>query len=147
MMTLMPTRTLPEDAGFTLLEVLVAFVIAALALGVLFEGAVGGIRATQVADRTAEALTRARSHLATVGNGVVLRPTTQEGDDGSLYHWTLRIAPLQSVASGTGRQASRLVLYGVQVTESWPDSSSGGDHTRVVILRTRRLGSQAGAGS
>ncbi len=145
MMASMPRSPPADDAGFTLLEVLVAFVIAALALGVLFEGAVGGLRSTRVSDRTEEALARARSHLATVGHGVALRPTTQEGDDGSAYHWSLRIAPQQSAAGSNGPQAPRLVLYAVQVTESWSDPGSG-DGTRAVVLRSERLGTQAAAG-
>lgn len=131
------------EAGFTLLEVLVAFVIAALALGVLFEGAVGGLRATRVADRTEEALSRAQSHLATIGNGVALRATTQEGEDGTTYHWTIAITPLQSASFGSGgASAPRLSLFRVVVTESWPE----GDHTRRVSLRTERLGTSPGSG-
>ncbi len=141
----MPSPPPADDAGFTLLEVLVAFVIAALALGVLFEGAVEGLRSTRVADRTEEALTRARSHLATIGHGVTLRPTTQEGEDGTSFHWSLRIVPEGSAAGGGGPQAPRLVLYAVQVTESWPDAGSG-DGTRAVVLRTERLGTQPASG-
>ncbi len=141
----MPSPPPADDAGFTLLEVLVAFVIAALALGVLFEGVVEGLRSTRVADRTEEALTRARSHLAAVGHGVALRPITQEGEDGTSFHWSLRIVPERSASGSGGPQAPRLVLYAVQVTESWPDAGSG-DGTRAVVLRTERLGTQAASG-
>ena len=161
-----PGTARTDDAGFTLLEVLVAFVIAALALGVLFEGAVEGIRSARIADRTQEAMSRAQSHLATVGHGVVLAPSTQEGEDGSGFHWSLRIVRLQSAAMGStggsnnglngasqnggsglgNAQGMRAVLYAVQVTESWPDEAAAGDHTRSVTLRTERLGQQQGAG-
>lgn len=149
------------DSGFTLLEVLVAFVIAALALGVLFEGAVEGIRSTRIADRTQEAMSRAQSHLATIGHGVALGPLTQEGEDGSGFHWSLRIVLLQSATIGSsdgsnggfgngggdsaGKQP-RAALYAVQVTESWPDEAAAGDHTRSVTLRTERLGQLQGGG-
>ena len=149
-------RPAARDAGFTLLEVLVAFVIAALALGVLFEGAVEGIRSTRIADRTQEALSRAQSHLATIGHGTPLRAQTQEGEDGHGYHWRLHIAPLQSTTIGSSSnhggvqtlssQSPLAVLYSVQLTESWSDEASAGDHTRAVTLSTERLGQQPGAG-
>ena len=151
MMRRMPSRPPPADAGFTLLEVLVAFVIAALALGVLFEGAVEGIRSTRIGDQAEEALSRARSHLATVGHGVTLAPTTQEGNDGSSYHWSLRILPLQSAAIATlgagegAAQGPRVVLYSVQVTERWSEDADGAGG-RAVVLRTERVGMQRGSG-
>jgi len=61
-----------RQPGFTLLEVLVALVIAALAMGVLFSGAVSGLRAARLGGHYAEALSRARSHLAAIGPGAPL---------------------------------------------------------------------------
>ena len=43
------------QSGFTLLEVMIAFVIAALAIGALFGGTVSGLNATSVAARYDEA--------------------------------------------------------------------------------------------
>ena len=131
-----PHAAAARDGGFTLLEVLVAFAIAALALGVLFEGAVGGIRSTRVADRTVEALSRAQSHLAAVGQGIPLGPGTQGGDDGGGYRWSVRIRTARSASTGT----MRVVLYAVQVTESWDNGSGGDGSGRSVVLRTERLG-------
>jgi general secretion pathway protein I len=125
------------DAGFTLLEVLVAFVIAALALGVLFQGAIEGLAAVHLADRTAEALSRARSHLAAVGHGIPLRTQTQEGEDGSGFSWSLQIRPLESAAlpqsGGDPQHPARETLFAVRVTESW----NGPQGRRGVTLATR----------
>ena len=52
--------------GFTLLEVMVAFAIAALALAALTQAALGGLHATQAAAHTQEALSLAQSRLAAV---------------------------------------------------------------------------------
>ena len=38
-----------REAGFTLLEVMVAFIIAALAITLLYNGATGGLNATETA--------------------------------------------------------------------------------------------------
>ena len=121
-----------------MLEVLVAFVIAALALGVLFQGAIEGLASVHLADRTTEALTRARSHLAAVGHGIPLRTQTQEGKDGSGFSWSLAIRPLSSAplsqAGGDPQHPAHETLFEVQVTESW-DAPQGRRGTTLVTRR------------
>jgi general secretion pathway protein I len=117
-----------SDRGFTLIEVLVAFVIAALALGALFQGAAGSLAATGTSGRYDEALSRARSHLAAIGHGIPLSPATQQGEEGHDFQWKVVITPI-----GT---ASALALYSVQVTEGWQDTAG----TRRITLVTRRIG-------
>ena len=53
--------------GFSLLEILVAFVIMALALGVLMRVFSGPLNSTAVADHYAEARLNAESKLASIG--------------------------------------------------------------------------------
>jgi general secretion pathway protein I len=135
----MGSETPSSQSGFTLLEVLVAFVIAALALGVLFQGAIEGLAAVHLADRTTEALNRAQSHLASVGHGIPLRTQTQQGEDGSGFHWSVAIRPLQSAAlvqggGGDAQHPMRETLFEVRVTESW----DGPQGQRGSTLTTRR---------
>jgi len=94
-----------DERGFTLLEVLVAFVIAAMAVAVLVEGVLGGLRSADVAGRYEEAIARARSRLAALGTNIVAGDT--QGDDGGSYHWHLRVAPNASklIASDVVRGA------------------------------------------
>ena len=130
-------RARSTQAGFTLLEVLVAFVIAALALGVLFQGAIEGLAAVHLADRTEEAVNRARSHMAAVGHGIPLRTQTQQGDDGSGFTWSLSIRPLESapmLQGGDAQHPARETLFEVRVTESW----DGPEGNRGTTLTTRR---------
>ena len=71
-----------DERGFLLLEVLIAFIIAILALGVLFRATGDGLRASQQAQDYEEAVVRARSHLAMATRGGSLMPGTWNGDDG-----------------------------------------------------------------
>ena len=82
-----------REGGFTLLEVLVAFAIAAAALTALTQGALGGLHSVRVSGHVQEATSRARSRLATLGRGVPLAPGEQEGDDGGGFRWRQRVAP------------------------------------------------------
>lgn len=131
-------RQSDRQAGFTLIEVLVAFVIVTLALTVAYRGMLDGVTATQLSNRMQDALSRAQSHMAAIGHGMQLAPLEQGGDDGSTFHWHIRITPAQT-ATGT---SSSLALYHVQVTESWSDPSAGSGR-RAVVLRSLRLAARA----
>ncbi len=130
-----------QDHGFTLLEVLVAFIIAALAMSELFSVAASDLRAVQAAGRYQEALSRARSHLAAIGLDGALVAGDQQGDDGGGYHWRVRIAQVASAAlpdapmASLAQQAPRPALYAVMVAVSWQE----GGQVRLVRLNTERV--------
>ena len=124
-----------REAGFTLLEVLVAFVIAALALAALFSGALGGLRAAATSGRYLEAVSRAESHLAAATTGDALAAGDRQGDEGQGFHWRVRIAPAQVAAPDPGSPGKPvLTLYAVSSAISW----SEGGRTRTVQLDTER---------
>jgi len=124
------------DEGFTLLEAVVAFAIAALALAVLYRGAAEGLRATRTAGDVREAIARARSHLA--AQSVSLVPGDQQGDDGGGFHWRIRTTPIGSFAPPAGEtgQPASVTLYALSVSISWKTDG----HTREVQLDSERLG-------
>ncbi len=131
-----------DEFGFTLLEVLIALAIAGLALGVLFQGTIAGLAATQAAGRYEEALERARSHLAALAGSGALAPVDDEGDDGGGYRWRHHVAVLTTDASALGSlrpsQAAGppITLYAVSVAIAWTADGS----ERGVTLETERLG-------
>ncbi len=125
-----------RERGFTLLEVLVAFAIAAIALSLLARTAIDGMRSAEISGRYTEALARARSHLAGIASPPV--PGDYQGDEGQGFHWHLRIATADRV---TTRQSLRVGLYDVTVAISWDE----GTQKRVVTLATKRAASLSGA--
>jgi general secretion pathway protein I len=129
--------------GFTLLEVLIAFVIAALALGVMFNVAVDALKSTAISARYEEAVVRARSHLAMATKGGSLMPGDWSGDDGDGYRWRIHVVPVsETTTRTTGGPAVPLVLYAVSVSITWTDN----DHTRQVQLDTEQIGQPIGNG-
>ena len=131
----------PRCGGFTLLEVVVALAIAAVALVGLFQAGSGGLFAVDTAARVQEAVQRAKSHLAAVGRDAALVQGDFTDDDGSGYRWRLRVRPVASrqvLAVGGSANATE-TLFEVEVTISWPGRS--GD--RSVVLKTLRPGSAA----
>lgn len=127
-------------AGFTLVEVLVAFVIAGLALVALFRGGIDGLVATRVASRMEEALARAQSRLAASCHGARLAPGVQSGEDGGGFAWRTQVltAATANVPRGSDEEPKpplRATLFAVRVTVSW----GGTLRAREVSLATSCL--------
>ncbi len=142
-------RARPGEAGFTLLEVLVALAIAIPALVLLYRQGAAAMGVTRTAAAYQEAISRAQSRLdALTGTG--LAAGEQAGDDGGGFRWRTRVAPVASVslpsrpssrpvsnrASNRASSGAGSTLYAVAVEISWP----GPTGMRRFLLETRRLG-------
>src|SRR5712692_215354 len=79
--------------GFTLLEVLVAFAITALALVALVRGASAGLGSSDTATRTIEAVGRVQSLLAQVGVVSPLAPGETTGEQDG-FRWRIVVTPV-----------------------------------------------------
>lgn len=130
-----------RSEGFTLLEVMIAFVIAGIAVVALIHASGGGLAATRAGTQYAEAVSRARSHLAVVSSGTAITPGDSEGDDGGGFHWRLRIVPEASTVVALPGPARRpglpVTLYAVSAWISWRD----GGNTRAIRVDTAQVGS------
>ncbi len=134
-------RTLPSgQRGFGLLEVLIALVIAGIAFATVFRAAAESIRATAVAARYQDAISRARSHLDGISASLVAGE--QEGDDGGGFRWRVRAGVVDSTGKhdaggGPAHNTDMLVvtLYAATVWITWRE----GGQDRVVQLDSARL--------
>jgi general secretion pathway protein I len=131
------------QAGFTLLEVIIALIIAGMAAAALMAAVGIGLRATRTATMVDQALVRAKSRLAAATHGARLVAGDTRGDDGGGFRWRLHVAPMASAVIrptgvvGPRRAASvPVVLYAVSVWIGWDD----GGTEREVRLDTEHIG-------
>lgn len=125
----MRTRS-DREAGFTLIEVMIAFIIVAASIGIIYRGMLDGVAAEHLANAMHEALSRAQSHMDAVGHGMKIGAVSQNGEDGSGFHWRVTMSP--QLSSGG------LALYHITVTESWTDPMAASGR-RALTLSTLRL--------
>lgn len=126
------------DRGFTLIEVLIAFLIAAMAVAALVRATTGAVMSSRVAGRYDEAVARAQSHLAAL-SASPLTDSDRQGDEGGGFHWRVRVA-----AAGAAHPARQfraipqgaVTLYRITVTLTWTEAG----RSRAVQLDSARLG-------
>jgi general secretion pathway protein I len=111
-----------SQRGFTLIEVVVAFVLLTLVLSVSFEiFSRGMVRAGDLDDRS-RALVVAQSHLALAGVDEALREgmTSGESED-RRYQWSVTVRRADELAAGADGKApsSTYALYRVDVHVGW----------------------------
>lgn len=122
-------------SGFSLLEVLVAFVILALALGVLMRVFSGSLNNIGTSARYTQALALAESKLAAVGIDTPLERGESAGVDGQGNSWRITVKPHQEASSGPENVAMPLELYEVEVNVGWEE---GPKKPRTLKLTTLR---------
>lgn len=131
-----------RSRGFTLIEVIVAFVLLSLVLATGFEIFSTGLRRAGDLDGYSRAIVVAQSKLASVGLDQPLQAGAIEGDseDGRV-HWVLDMQPVEDeVAPGQVQPGpGTYMLYRVQATVSWPGPDA---RQRSYSLSTLALGAR-----
>jgi general secretion pathway protein I len=133
---------LQNTAGFSLLEVLVAFVILTIVAGTLFKIFSGALANASAAEDYSRAVLVAESVLAETASAKPLREGTSEGRaDGGRIQWTARVAAYAppDVPPDLEAQAQAIAtrLFRVSVDVAFPAPTGG---TRTVALATTRIG-------
>lgn len=131
-------RRLPRrQTGFTLLEVLVAFVLAAIGIVALMQAFAGGLRNLGKMDEYAMAAMVAESRLAEIG---ILYPVAEgemEGvEEGDKYHWRVLVSPYEDPDGLAVATEESPGLYLVEVEVSW----SAGRKPASFRLQSLRAG-------
>lgn len=126
-----------DNRGFTLIEIVVALLVLAIASAVIFEGFSVGFRNARTADDFAQAVLIAQSKLAPAGVAEPLSAGVTSGEELDKYAWTVRVDPVE-VALEAGATPSELEPFLLAVDVTWSD----GGTERTVSLSTLRLATQ-----
>ena len=123
-----------RQSGFSLLEVLVAFALLSISLGVLLQVFATGLRNAGLADDYTRATLYAESILAAIGREVPLTEGERSGPVNDQFSWRSTVSAYSEGLPDLQKTSVR--AYRVSVEVYWP----GRLHSnRSVILETLRL--------
>lgn len=121
-----PLENSKNNSGFGMIEVVVAFVMLSLALGVLLGGLTVGMRNTDRAAQAGLAVLYAQSLLAETGSVTPLAEGESSGRTDSGYRWKRQITRLPD------SDAAAVASFTVSVSVTPPDN---GAPVRIQTLR------------
>lgn len=140
-----------RQRGFSLIEVVLAFVLLAVSLGILVAILGGGLAQVRQASDVSEATLLAQSLMDEVGVLAPVTPGRREGISGDRrYRWTLTVAEAPDPAPPPdlplAQEAAAVpapVLYRIEVVVGWGE----GEYARQAAFATLRARTRdAGAG-
>lgn len=117
-----------RQRGFSLLELLVAFSIMAISLGLLYRVAGGSLRSVSDVSQHQQATWLAESLLAS--RQVVRADGWNESGESGGYNWQVRSSPYPTGLNGP----KAIPLHEIQVEISWPMGARTGRLQAVTLL-------------
>ena len=125
-----------KQQGFSLLEILIAFSILALSLGILLKIFSAGVNTAVVAEDYTAAVQIAESLMAKTGVETPLQADQASGLENEKYHWLVEVSPFEFNPENVDTTAITAVLFKVKVIVSWGDDNA---NDRQVELTTLKL--------
>ncbi len=130
-----------KQQGFSLLEMLIAFSILAISLGILLKIFSTGITTAQVAENYTTAVQIANNVIAKTGVESPLKIGESVGVENNFYHWRVRISPQTFTSPELDLRALPVELFNVNVLVWWGDDDKTDD--RVLELNTMKLAAKS----
>jgi general secretion pathway protein I len=120
-----------QNNGFSLLEILVAFSILAIALPVLLKIFSAGVNTAFIAEQYTAAVQIAESRMAVVGVEDDLLVGESSGIEDEKFHWRTVVSVINNPVNDT--EESSIEYLQVEVVVSWDDSAN---QTRLLELNS-----------
>ncbi|MGZ8162157.1 MAG: type IV pilus modification PilV family protein [Methylobacter sp.] len=121
-----------KQAGFSLLEILIAFTILAFSLSILLNIFSTGANTAVVAEEYTAAVQIAESLMAKTGVETDLKTVESSGVENEKYHWQVFVTPFNLNIENVDFQAIPATLFKVKIIIAW-------DNDRQIELTTLKL--------
>lgn len=135
-MTLSSKRVAQGQRGFSLLELLVAFAIMAMSLGLLYRVAGGSARNTTDAVHNQQAAWLAESLLASRSS--VRADGWNEDGESAGYQWQVRSEPYKKDVANNVTSLQAVPLHTIRLRITWAGGSRPGLLELVTLLPERK---------
>ncbi|MDO9162534.1 MAG: prepilin-type N-terminal cleavage/methylation domain-containing protein [Methylococcaceae bacterium] len=131
---------MPKQTGFSLLEILIAFSILALSLGILLKIFSSGVNTAQVTEEYTVAVQIAESLIAETGVTAPLQSGESSGVELQRYQWRISVTPytldfanVTSKKSDTDTGEIPVSLFKVRVVVTWGDDNRQFELTKLKL--------------
>jgi general secretion pathway protein I len=131
----MISKQVNKQKGFSLLEILIAFSILALSLGILLKIFSAGVNTAVVAEHYTAAIQIAESIMAKTGVETPLQADQASGLKNEKYHWLVEVSPFVFNPENADTTAMTAVLFKVKVIVSWSDDNTKDRRVELTTLK------------
>lgn len=121
-----------RQRGFTLLEIMVAFLVLAIVFTMVMQLITGGLQNARRSANFTEAALLANSKMAEIGTLILIEEGSDQGSFNDRFDWQLEILlePIETTG-GLSPDSYPLELYRINLTVTWRDGNARADYTTL----------------